>query len=361
MGRGPIKFSQKQKWGGMILSARKAFARAAFAFAAVWAGFAGAAETAPAWLDPSLLADAQKEGSLTVYSTTNEEEGLPLWKEFESATGIHVNYVRASDSQLLARVLIEARAKQRSWDIMQTANVNKIPAEYLLPFDPPEARNLVPEAKAADRRWYGVYANYNSPAYNTDHLKPADLPKTYEELANRKDWAGKVAIDGTDDAWMTAMMAYYGEERGTKLLKDIIESLKPVPLDGHLAVARAVGSGEYWVALNNYINLTINVKLSGGPTDFWTMDPVALFFGQVGVSAFAPHPKAALLAANFSISRQAQAFLSKFGRLPTRPDVATNPPKVLDTIVTRKIVTVLLTTEQDRMRIKQFNALFRPR
>ncbi len=315
----------------------------------------------PSWIDQSLLADAQKEGSVTVYSTTNEEEGLPLWNLFTEATGIKVNFVRASDSQLLARVLIEARAGQRSWDIMQTANVNKVPPEFLLALDLPEGKSLFPEAIAKDKRWYGVYSNYNSPAYNTKFVKKDDLPKTYEDLAKRKDWAGKVAIDGTDDAWMTGILAHYGEEKGLKLLQDIIENTKPVPLNGHLAVARAVGSGEYWIALNNYVNLTVNVTLSGAPTDFWTMDPVVLFFGQVGVSAFAPHPKAAQLAANFSVSKEAQEFLAKFGRLPTRADVATNPINVLDTIKPRKIVTVLLSTEEDRRRIKQFNDLFKPR
>ena len=329
---------------------------------ALWPGNHAVAQgSKPGWVDQSILAEAQKEGEVTVYSTTNEEEGLPLWKLFTDATGIKVNFVRASDSQLLARVLIEARAKQRSWDIMQTANVNKIPPEFLLELNLSEGKSLFPEAIAPDKRWYGVYSNYNSPAYNSKFVKAEDLPKTYEDLAKRKDLAGKVAIDSTDDAWMTGILQHYGEEKGQKLLQDIIETTKPIPLNGHLAVARAVGSGEYWIALNNYVNLTVNVNLSGAPTDFWTMDPVVLFFGQVGVSAFAPHPKAAQLAANFSISREAQEFLTKFGRLPTRADVATNPPNVLDRIKSRKIVTVLLNTEEDRRRIKQFNDLFKPR
>jgi iron(III) transport system substrate-binding protein len=315
----------------------------------------------PAWMIDSLLADAQKEGSVTVYSTTNEEEGLPLWKLFTDATGIKVNYVRASDSQLLARVIIEARAGQRSWDLMQTANVNKIPPQFLLPLDPPEGKKLEAQAIAKDKRWFGVYANYNSPAYNTKLVKTDDLPKTYEDFLKHKEWAGKVAIDGTDDAWMTGILEHYGEEKGVKLLKDIIDTVSPVAINGHLAVARAVGSGEYAIALNNYVNLTVNATLSGAPTDFWTLDPVILFFGQVGVSAQAPHPKAAQLAANFSISQEAQTFLTKFGRLPTRSDVATNPKDVLDKIKPRKIVTVLLDTEEDRRRIKQFNDLFKPR
>ena len=315
----------------------------------------------PVWLEPALLEDARKEGSVTIYSTTNEEEGLPLWQIFEKATGVKVNYVRASDSALLARLLIENRAGQRSWDLMQTANVNKVPAEFLLQFDPPEARNLDPKAMGGDRRWYGVYANYNAPAFNTNNIKREDLPKSYEELATRKDLAGRVAIDETDDAWMTGVLEHYGEAKGAQILKDIVAVTRTVAINGHLAVARAVGSGEYSLALNNYLNLTVNVKLNGGPTDFFVLDPVVLFFGQVGISKLAPHPKAALLAANFSISQEAQTFLAKFGRLPTRPDVETNPPGVLDVLKGKKIITVLLNTEEDRRRIRQFNEIFKAR
>ena len=84
------------------------------------------------------------------------------------------------------------------------------------------------------------------------------------------------------------------------------------------------------------------------------MDPVALFFGQVGIAALAPHPNAALLAANFAMSRDAQAYEAKFGRLPTRPDVATNPPGVLDRITRHKVINVLFDTEEDRNWSRQF-------
>src|SRR5262245_40122097 len=58
------------------------------------------------WLDPALLAAAKAEGTLTVYSSTNEQEGLPLFKIFEEATGIKVQYVRGSDSVLTSRMTI---------------------------------------------------------------------------------------------------------------------------------------------------------------------------------------------------------------------------------------------------------------
>jgi spermidine/putrescine-binding protein len=94
-------------------------------------GTAIAQDKKPVWLDEKLLPAAKAEGQVVVYSTTNEQEGLPLWKIFEDATGIKVLYVRASDAQILSRVIIEARAGQRTWDISQTANVQKFPQEVI--------------------------------------------------------------------------------------------------------------------------------------------------------------------------------------------------------------------------------------
>jgi hypothetical protein len=209
------------------------------------------------WLDPALLPAAKAEGSLIVYSSTNEQEGLPLFKLFTEATGIKVEYVRASDAVLMSRMAIEFRADQKSYDIVQTATINKMPSQMLAAYEPPEANDISPNARDANKRWYGVYANYNSPAYNTERVKPSELPQSYEEFAQRKEWAGKVAIDGTDNEWLKAIVQYYGERDGIDLVKRIVATLRPVVTDGHLAMARATGAGEYWVSLNNYVNLSM--------------------------------------------------------------------------------------------------------
>jgi iron(III) transport system substrate-binding protein len=338
----------------------------AFTFIGVLAQCCGAtaqpaASDAHPWIDPALLAFAKQEGSLVVYSSINEGEGLPLWKIFEAATGIRVDYVRASDTVLMSRVAIEFRADQKSWDVIQTTTVNKLPPQLLASFDPPAASEIVPAARDPGRRWYGVYANYNTPAYNTDRVKAAELPQSYEGFLDRKQWAGKVAIDATDNEWLKAIYEHYGEARGAKLVQDIVATLNPVVTDGHLALARALGAGEYWIALNNYVNLTMHVRLAGGATDYWPLDPVALFFGQVGISAKAPHPNAARLAANFMLSRESQAFLAKFGRLPTRADVQSTPAGIVEHLKTKKVVTVLLNPDEEKKWQRAFDGIFRRR
>jgi iron(III) transport system substrate-binding protein len=313
------------------------------------------------WIVPDLLAAARTEGELTIYASMNEEEALPYWKVFEEATGIKVHFVRMSDSGILARVAIEHRARQRTWDLVATTPVYRLGNEVLAQFEPPQAKELMPQARDPNRRWYGVYGNYNAPAYNTNMVKASELPKSYEEFLDRKQWAGKIAIDATDSEWMTGILIYYGDERGRKLLRDIVATLKPVVIDGHLNLARQIGAGEYWVALNNYVPLTVNVKLAGGPTDFWALDPVALAFGSIGVNTQAPHPKAALLAANFMLSREGQTFLTKKGRLPSRPDVPTNPPGVMDVLRRQKIVLTMSSAEEQRKMQQSFNEIFRSR
>ena len=137
-------------------------------------------QTAPAahpWLDPTLLAAAKAEGTLIVYSSTNEQEGLPLFKIFEEATGIKVEYIRNADSPLMSRVAIEFRANQKAWDLFHTTTVNKLPPQMLAQFEVPEIKSIAAEARDPGKRWYGVYANYNSPAYNTQKVKAADLPQ----------------------------------------------------------------------------------------------------------------------------------------------------------------------------------------
>ena len=322
----------------------------------------GAAQESRSWLVPELLAAAKSEGgTLIMYASMNEEEALPYWAIFEQATGIKVNFVRMSDSNIRARVAIEHRAGQHSWDIVATSPVYRLGNEMLAPFDPPQAKDLIPQARDASRRWYGYSGNYNTPAYNTAKVKPEELPKSYEEFLERKQWAGKVAIDATDTEWLAGLFAHYGEERASKLLRDIVATLKPVVIDGHLNLARQVGAGEYVVALNNYVPLTINLKLAGVPTDFWPLDPVSLTFGSIGIYAQAPHPKTALLAANYMLSHDGQSFLTRKGRLPSRPDVATNPPGVLELLGRKTIVTTMTSVNEQRRMQQAFNDIFRPR
>src|SRR6476619_216635 len=114
-------------------SAARAFPRGLLALSLAAAAAPGRAPEpqAPSWIMPDVAAAARAEGSRTVYSAMNEQEGLPLWKMFEDATGVKVNYVRSSDSIILSRIAIENSARQHSWDVAVTTTVNRLPNDAL--------------------------------------------------------------------------------------------------------------------------------------------------------------------------------------------------------------------------------------
>ena len=186
-------------------------------------------------------------------------------------------------------------------------------------------------------------------------ISAAALPKSYEEFAQKKEWAGKTAIDGTDSDWLKGFFQHFGEAKATQIIKGMVGTLNPVITDGHLALARSVGAGEYWLSLNNYVMLSSNVQLAGGPIEIFPLDPVVLFFAGVAVNAKAKSPNAARLAANFLLSQDGQGHLAKFGRLPTRGDVQSNPPGILERLHAKAVVPALFRTEDERKWQQTFN------
>src|SRR5215470_10599885 len=142
---------------GRALSVRSLRYAAAIAALLTCAVPARAAD--PSWADPALLDAAKKEGSLVIYSSINEEEGLPIWKRFEELTGIKIDYVRGSDSQLIARMAIESRANKPAWDLVLITAAHKLPPAMLAQIEPGEAKHLFEAARDPGRRWYGFSAN----------------------------------------------------------------------------------------------------------------------------------------------------------------------------------------------------------
>ena len=170
-----------------------------------------------------------------------------------------------------------------------------------------------------------------------------------------------MAIDTNDAKWLSGMFRHFGEDKGRKMMQEMMDNLRPTIVDGHLALARAVGAGEYAIAISNYTALTHNVQMGGAPTDTFVLDPVVVFMHQIGMSAMAPHPNAALLAANFAISQQGQTYGAKFGRTPVRNDVQPNPPDSVSRLAGRAIVPVTFGPEDERKWKRTYDEIFRPR
>lgn len=272
---------------------------------------------------------AKKEGEVNLYGSMNEREAGPLNELFEKMyPGVKVNYLRASETQLLSRILTEARANKHNFDtFMSTSAVSAKPAGLSQAWVPPDSKNIPPEFKDADGHYYAVYINYNVVQYNTKKISKDELPKTYEDLLNPK-WKNQMVIDESDFEWFKLEMDLMGKDKALDLFKKIAAN-GVTSRDGHGLIADLIAAGEYTLAVNNYLNLVERTKREGGPTDWVAIQPVPVFFGAVTMSKNPPHPNAAKLYTNFVLSKEGQEFMRKTGRIPSRSDIDTDPPGIV--------------------------------
>jgi iron(III) transport system substrate-binding protein len=303
---------------------------------------------------------AAKESEVNLYSSINEQEAGPLleiWaKQYPT---IKANYIRASESALISRILTEAQANKNNFDVVATTSSHQLgPAGLALKYFPPNVVAKVPESvRDKDGLWFSIYTNWNVVQFNTNKVKKGDITR-YEDFL-KPQFKGQIVIDDSDVEWYQGLVASMGQQQADDLIKNIVKTNGVTVIDGHGTVSDKVVAGEFAVALNNYVNQPERAKRQGAPTEWVAIEPVTIITaGKVAVAAKAPHPNAAKLMANFLASTEGQKYLATRGRQITRSDVPQDPPDLLKGISKTYTAPVLPTAEQAEL-TKKFKSLFK--
>jgi iron(III) transport system substrate-binding protein len=277
-----------------------------------------------------LIAGAQKEGSLTLYSSAQVAVMTAIGNAFERKYGVKVNLWRGSSEQIFQRVQAEARAGRFLVDVMETAGPTMQAghrAGLLQDIVAPVTAELMPEAYASGRPWIASRLSVFVIAYNTNRVRKGDIPQSYDGLLDPK-WRGKLAIEADDNNWLMAATGALGEERGLKLLRDIVARNGISVRKGHSLMANLVVSGEVPVALTAYVDEVDALKKAGAPIDYAFAAPTVAMPTAVGVFRRAPHPHAAILFADFLLSEEGQRILAAHSMVPTNLKVQHLPENV---------------------------------
>jgi iron(III) transport system substrate-binding protein len=147
-----------------------------------------------------LVAAAYKERSLSVDSTTDEDEAAGLLAGFQALyPGLQVTYAKRGSTELYDRFLKEAAAGATVdllWSSAMDLQVKLVNDGYAQPYASPERASLPDWAVWGDLA-YGVTAEPVGIAYDKRRLAGADVPRTHadlERLLARPDApGGKVA------------------------------------------------------------------------------------------------------------------------------------------------------------------------
>ncbi len=265
-----------------------------------------------------LVAGAKAEKTVAVYSSVRVDAMMEVVRAFEKKYGVKVDLWRGTAADILARVTAESRGGRRGVDIVEgaSADIDPLVRQRLLQeVKSPLVAELMPGAAVAGRPWVSGRLSVFTAAYNTRLVKPADLPKSYDDLTR---WKSRIGIEAGDANWLMAMADVMGEAKAAKLLRDIGAKPGFSPRVGHTLIANLVASGEIPLSLTLYTDAVEELKASGAPIETLHLDPVIAMFNAVGVMKDAPHPYAAILFLDFLLS-DAQPILAAHHYPTTNP------------------------------------------
>ena len=271
----------------------------------------------------SLVEAARKEGRFTWYTSMNIDDSQPLLDAFNNKYPFLKGELwRGSSEKVLNKILTETRAGKFLFDVVA---VNAFEAGFIkanklaLRYTPPSAAVYRKGFVDPDGYWVDVYDNYYVLGYNTKLVRRDDAPKSWEDLLNPR-WKGKFAMDPEDHPWYLALQEAWGQDKAEKygraLAAQSIQWRK-----GHTLIAQLLTAGEFPLGLV-YAHRIEELKQKGAPVDWvTTTDPIPAEVHPILIAAKAQSVNAAKLFAEFVVSREGQAMIKNFGRIPAHPEL----------------------------------------
>ena len=197
-------------------------------------------------------------GGLTIYSGRNENLVRPLLERFAEETGIDVHVKYADTSELLPTILEEGSATRADVFFSQDAGaLGELSIKGLLRALPDDVLDQVDDRfRDTDGKWVGVTARARVIAYNTDRVRPEDLPRSTLDVTDER-WKGKVGYPPTNAsfvAFVTSLRETVGEDRTRRFLEGL-EKNGAKRYDNNVLTLEAVASGEVDLGLVNHYYL----------------------------------------------------------------------------------------------------------
>jgi iron(III) transport system substrate-binding protein len=273
--------------------------------------------------EQKLLEGARKEGTLSLYTSMIAADQEVLTDAFSKKYGIKLQSWRSSSEGLLQKMVAEARAGRYEADLIDN-NVNQVEAlrreQLLQKVESPLQDRLIAEAVPSHKEWVGNSIDLIIQGYNSNKIKPADLPKSYQDLLNPK-WKGQLGVEASDQHWFAAILEELGHDAGMELFKKIVDTNGISVRNGHALLANMVASGEVPLALTVYQYLPFDIKRKGGPIEPFVISSATGSFRSIGLLKNARHPYTALLYYDFVLSPEGQQILLSRSRAPTSKDI----------------------------------------
>jgi iron(III) transport system substrate-binding protein len=270
-----------------------------------------------------LAEKAKTEGEVTFYSSMSVTQIETLSKAFNNRYPlIKVNTHRFSGQRAIAKVQTELQAKRNAADIINISAAQAAPMKALGALDPyhsPQREFFPAEYKDSDGYFTSFYITPIILGYNTRLVKRGDAPKNYDDLLNAK-WKGQMLMDDEAFEWYGVLMRHFGRERGLQYMKRLAQQDLSMQR-GRTSMAQMLVAGEGSIGITLSGHSALELKEKGAPLDWVALDPYFSQANMIMLARYAPHPHAAALFMDWSLSEEGQAIVTSFGRVVARNGV----------------------------------------
>jgi iron(III) transport system substrate-binding protein len=313
--------------------AARAFLFSTLAFAALAPGAAPAQDiltSRAADREQIILDGARKEGQVVLYSAAIVNQAQrPLAAAFmKKYPFMKMTFWRGDTEEIVAKLSAEIRAKNVVADLVEGTGVGELAVEanLVLPYVTPLVEAMPEHYRDPRNLWTSTRVSYFSIAYNTKLVPSDQVPKTYDDLLDPR-WRGKLAWRiGTSSGtplFLTTIRLARGEEKALEYFRKLATQ-KVINFGSGSArtLVDRVIAGEFPIALNIFAHHPLISRAKGAPVNSQLMDPVASTAGTMVIPKGVRRPHAALLLADFILSREGQEILANAEYFPVRPDVS---------------------------------------
>jgi iron(III) transport system substrate-binding protein len=270
----------------------------------------------------SLIAAGKKEGKAVVYGSLESDSAESAFNAFKKKTGIDVDYWRASATKVMDRALSEHRAGKPLFDIILT---NDNPMQIMFKegmfakYDSPAAKDFTQDSIDPNLgpRYRNVVIGI---VYNKDIIKPADAPKSLEDLV-KPQYRGKLVMPDptqhtTTTQWVASLEKLMGKEKADKFIRDLAAQ-KPVLVESLLPAAERVATGETPVAIT-YVKYVYIFGQRGAPLDYVRLGKFMGDGHYLTLGNKAPHPNAGKALIDYFLGPENMALIAKQGEFVNR-------------------------------------------
>ncbi len=268
--------------------------------------------------DAKLIEAAKKEGGkVVVYGSLDSDTGDAIGNAFLKKTGIKMEYWRASSTKVMDRATSEYRAGKPLFDVLIN---NASPMQILFKegivgkYDSPSAKGFAKDVIDPDLgpRYRNVIIGI---IYNKDAIKPADAPKSLEDLV-KPQYKGKVVMADprqhtTTTQWLASLHKVMGQEKADRFIRDLAAT-KPALVESYIPAAERVITAETPIAIA-FVRYVFLYGQKGAPLDYVRLGKMLGDGHHIASSSKASNPNAAKAFIDFFLGDESMELMTKIG------------------------------------------------